>query len=259
MLISVDDMRGIEGRDEHFPRKFMVAADASLRIKSKSQFLRWTLGELQEIFPHEVTISSLNDAANKTIYKDTFCDIHLGDEALHDVVCRDDSVLNRLIRGWKKNLVPCWIDEGRKNDDEDIDILRTLKDHGFDNAVSHGMHDVNGDVMSFFVFLRVSRNVEPHHAYLLEMLIPYMHGALIRALVHDERSGVKKKFSHDLITEREKEILKWLGIGKSNWEIAVILSVSPFTVKNHVFKIMKKLHVQNRWHAVARAAELDIL
>ena len=50
-----------------------------------------------------------------------------------------------------------------------------------------------------------------------------------------------------------------IHLGKSNYEIGTILGISPLTVKNHVQKILRKLNVQNRTHAVGRALELHIL
>lgn len=53
-----------------------------------------------------------------------------------------------------------------------------------------------------------------------------------------------------LISLREKEILQALQLGKSNDEIAEMLSISPHTVKNHLTKIYKKLGVANRLQAI---------
>ena len=61
------------------------------------------------------------------------------------------------------------------------------------------------------------------------------------------------------LSAREKEILRWIHLGKSNFEIGTILSISPLTVKNHVQKILRKLNVRNRTHAVGRALQLRIL
>jgi len=55
------------------------------------------------------------------------------------------------------------------------------------------------------------------------------------------------------ISEREQEILKWVCFGKTNAEIAIILGISPNTVKNHLGRIFDKLGVRNRTQAVALA------
>lgn len=58
------------------------------------------------------------------------------------------------------------------------------------------------------------------------------------------------------LTPREQEVLRWVAEGKSNAAIAVILSVSPATVKCHVERILEKLRVENRTAAARYAVEL---
>ncbi len=55
------------------------------------------------------------------------------------------------------------------------------------------------------------------------------------------------------LTKRESEVLAWISQGKTNWEAAQILQMSPRTVNKHLEQIFKKLNVQNRT-AAARIA-----
>lgn len=48
------------------------------------------------------------------------------------------------------------------------------------------------------------------------------------------------------LTEREQEILRHLALGRTNREIAVLLVVSPETVKTHVSNILTKLQLTGR-------------
>ncbi len=47
-------------------------------------------------------------------------------------------------------------------------------------------------------------------------------------------------------TDREKEVLELLVVGRSNKEIGAALSIEERTVKAHVAKLMRKVGVQNR-------------
>ncbi len=57
----------------------------------------------------------------------------------------------------------------------------------------------------------------------------------------------------DPLTQREVEVLRLLADGAPNAAIAAALVVSVGTVKKHVFNVCRKLGVQNRTQAVARA------
>lgn len=62
--------------------------------------------------------------------------------------------------------------------------------------------------------------------------------------------GAAAKENHaDLLTKREKEVLIMMAAGNSNEKIATLLYISTHTVKNHSYKIFKKLRVPNRIQA----------
>ena len=53
-----------------------------------------------------------------------------------------------------------------------------------------------------------------------------------------------------LLTEREREILVLIGIGRNNTEIGHQLLIGESTVKTHITRIFSKLHLRDRVHAV---------
>ncbi|WP_170207559.1 LuxR C-terminal-related transcriptional regulator [Luteibacter pinisoli] len=63
----------------------------------------------------------------------------------------------------------------------------------------------------------------------------------------------------ETLTERELAVLRAVAEGLENKQIAVRLSVSPETVKEHVSNAMGKLRANNRTHAVAIALERGFL
>lgn len=58
------------------------------------------------------------------------------------------------------------------------------------------------------------------------------------------------------LTPREREVCHWLCEGKTNTEIAVILSIKPGTVKRHLENIYGKLGVSNRASALRTVLEV---
>jgi transcriptional regulator EpsA len=131
---------------------------------------------------------------------------------------------------------------------------------GADMIVGHGTHDATSRVTSFFLFACRSGSTSSKNPYLVQLAVPYLHTAWMRTQLNrsPDTPGARSSESH-ILTAREQEILKWVYHGKSNYEIGVILEISPLTVKNHVQKILRKLNVQNRTQAVGKAMELRVL
>ena len=63
----------------------------------------------------------------------------------------------------------------------------------------------------------------------------------------------------DVLTEREREVLRLVGHGLSNDEIAVELFLSPLTAKTHVSRILSKLQARDRVHLVVIAYETGLV
>ena len=83
----------------------------------------------------------------------------------------------------------------------------------------------------------------------------YKGGAIIQPNVAKKIVNMFSKMSKkesqtdtrvDELTHREKDILRNLGEGKSNKEIAEILYISEGTVKNHITSILSKLDLRDR-------------
>jgi DNA-binding CsgD family transcriptional regulator len=65
-------------------------------------------------------------------------------------------------------------------------------------------------------------------------------------LLVDEEIEDERSCGEDHLSPREQQVAEWVGEGKSNDEIGVILGISAHTVKNHLDKIFRKLGVENR-------------
>jgi DNA-binding NarL/FixJ family response regulator len=63
----------------------------------------------------------------------------------------------------------------------------------------------------------------------------------------------------DALTDREVDVLRLVGTGRTNQEIAGELFVSEATVKTHLGRIMSKLHLSSRAQAVVVAYESGLL
>jgi DNA-binding CsgD family transcriptional regulator len=59
--------------------------------------------------------------------------------------------------------------------------------------------------------------------------------------------------SNGPLSLREMEVLNYAALGKSNKQIAEIIGLSESTIKNHFSSTLRKLHANDRTHAVTLA------
>lgn len=79
-----------------------------------------------------------------------------------------------------------------------------------------------------------------------------MTSEIARRVVASFRDRAAKRDETAGLTPREEEVLGYLSKGFANKEIAVKMSVSYETVRDHLRNIYEKLHVHSRTEAVAR-------
>lgn len=84
---------------------------------------------------------------------------------------------------------------------------------------------------------------------------PEVSGELLRALYHESYIAQAQEPCKAL-TPRECEVLRELGNGLSNKEIARKLGVSISTVKHHVHKVLEKLQVERRAEAMRQVRNM---
>jgi NarL family two-component system response regulator LiaR len=81
-----------------------------------------------------------------------------------------------------------------------------------------------------------------------------LHPDIMKKLIHRATTPqVESNDPHRDLTPRELEVLSLIAQGKSNREIATILTISEKTVKTHVGSILRKLHLNDRTQAAIYA------
>lgn len=92
--------------------------------------------------------------------------------------------------------------------------------------------------------LKAIRDVMNGNIYLSPKIVTNIVKSGI-AVPGNRNSLILKSENKELLTNREKEVLKLVAEGKSSNEIATILRISPKTVKVHRLNIMNKLDIRN--------------
>jgi two-component system secretion response regulator SsrB len=70
---------------------------------------------------------------------------------------------------------------------------------------------------------------------------------------------LQEEIDTDLLTPRQRDILRLVSIGHTNREIAEVLEISVRTVEVHRFNLMRRLNVRNVAQLLRRALQLSLL
>jgi transcriptional regulator EpsA len=239
----------------------MLNMDASLRVHARPHFFSWTQGLLQSLIRHEVLVCALRSGEPMSFHIDAFSTLPSEPGRFAEVFRRDASVMPHIIRAWEENrFEPVVLEAGEGSPFAGSAMSRELIRIGATTLITHGTHDAAGQVTSFFTLACRAGSLGTRQAYLAQLVVPFLHTAWVRTQVNRPAESAGSRASDTgVLTTREREILKWIYHGKSNFEIGAILEISPLTVKNHVQKILRKLNVQNRTQAVGKALELRVL
>lgn len=92
-------------------------------------------------------------------------------------------------------------------------------------------------------------DVAPEAEHAIHLMGVYLHDAALRLTLNsasDQPRLVK-------LTAREQECLKWVAAGKTDWEIANILTIAERTAHTHIERAKQKLGVHTRVQAVVKA------
>ena len=232
--------------------EFFDVINASLSIRTPEQFCAWAQGDLQHVFPHGMLMCSIGMMENEQVDIKHLISYNFPREYLQNLHEEEGLNSSPVLTQWLKHRRPVIYQMA----EADGSVWQE-RFNRFDlrNIAAHGQSDLNHRTSSYFSFSRIPGKLTIRHARLLEMLVPHMHVALLRAIKGKKKVPRNPKFQFPSLTGRELEVLKWLGTGKTNWEIAQVLSISENTVKNHVQRLLFKLKANTRAQAVALGLE----
>ena len=229
----------------------------SFAVQKHVDFFKWLQGSVSQILPHDVLVAAWGDFSSGDLNFDVSSNIEdIRTQKLIDA----PGVFAYLM----SNLHQRWVDNGNKwfrinyFDAEGINAQSptqfTSKLVGMNSLLVYGVKDTRGKNDCIYVFFDKAREFQVQHS-VLGLLMPHVDAAL-RRVEYIENSSTEVEMIEDLnlggLSDREHEILHWVKTGKTNFEIGLILSISPNTVKNHLKRIFQKLDVSCRAQAAAK-------
>ncbi|MEQ1599435.1 MAG: XrtB/PEP-CTERM-associated transcriptional regulator EpsA [Methylotenera sp.] len=258
-LIDIDRERHTVMEDkttnQNWEHVFNVIQD-SFAVQKHVDFFKWLQSSVSVVLPHDVLVAAWGDFATGNLNFDVSSNI---DDIRTQKLIDAPGVFAYLMT----NLHQRWLDNGERwfrinffdaagiNAQSPTPFTRKLA--GMNSLLVYGVRDTRDKNDCIYVFFDKAREFQVQHS-VLGLLMPHVDAALRR--VESMETTIQEDTISDLqiagLSEREQEILHWVKTGKTNFEIGMILTISPNTVKNHLKRIFQKLDVSCRAQAVAR-------
>jgi two-component system secretion response regulator SsrB len=80
-----------------------------------------------------------------------------------------------------------------------------------------------------------------------------------RTALNRKVQPLQEEIDTELLTPRQRDILRLVSIGHTNREIAEVLEISVRTVEVHRFNLMRRLNVRNVAQLLRRSLQLGLL
>jgi len=243
---------------EESARFLRIVAQSSL-ISRHYEIYRWLNGEVQHFLPHDVLVCAWGDFSSWRLQIDITSGLP-GVRTGELAQCRLDDLVHRAHAQW--------IDAGRKpvllNAGEAATpqapcacaihlALRAMR-----SILVHGVRDARAGTDNLYIALSSGSltrgRARQRFESLADALIAQIDGAFRKVAAFPPQGAPASPAAGSVLdlSEREREILDSVREGKTNVDIALALDISPFTVKNHVQRIFRKIGVSNRTQAAAR-------
>ena len=144
--------------------------------------------------------------------------------------------------GWKRRV---------RTDGKEQVVCRLFKTHDINSGVYFNVHSASGEQGA------VSFSGNRKAASESELMELNYHSSLI----FDRTCALSESEFTDRpsLSKREKECITWTSLGKTSYEIGVILGLSEHTINNYLANVCRKLGAVNRAHLVGIALRSKIL
>jgi LuxR family quorum-sensing transcriptional regulator LasR len=168
------------------------------------------------------------------------------------------AVIDPTVQHCMASVLPIRWSEQIYKSDVQLEFREEASAHGLINGLTFPMHGPQGQFGTFSLSVdmgdeETAKQFIQHHWATLSLV---KDTALAGAL---KFVGTAKKNVEVSLTNREREVLQWSAIGKTNWEISNICNCSEATVDFHFKNIRRKLGVSTRSAAAVLALSMKII
>jgi transcriptional regulator EpsA len=251
---------------------------AALSARSQLGWSQWLQGEIQAVLPHHALIAAWGDFASGDLAYDVIT--RSPGLSMH-------ALSKDIIEPLAQTLFDQWIAAGQVPLAVDTRCLSSAGSVLLPLSpcvMAHGVQDRRSGQDCLYIFVGPDDLASIYSRNLCRMALPFIdtafrqlsdRGQPVASQTMSETGFSNSSFAQcgavpadsvehgdpvwgegqagergSTLSARELEVMEWVRMGKTNSEIAIILNLSMFTVKNHMRRIYRKLDVLNRAQAV---------
>lgn len=253
--------KGMQLNAEESARFVRIVAECG-RIRRHYDLFRWLGGELQHFLPHDALLSAWGDFDSGELKLDVTSGLP-GVRTAQLAHCRVAPLVREAYGRWvEAGRQPVLLKPADIESEYRCHCALHVALRGMQALIVHGVHDKRSSRDSLFIAMSggpfAKGRSMTRFISVLDPLIAQIDAAFrkVPAMRLPACSSPSSEGSNVLdLSARELEVLESICRGRTNLAIASALDISPFTVKNHVQRIFRKIGVTNRTQAAARYAE----
>ncbi len=226
-------------------------------LKTVDEFKEWARRKIRPIFPHETLACGYGHLHAGGVALDYVVTVDYPIGHLQGIRNKAGGIDTPILRRWLATREPQLFEVDHPWPDIPAAWLESFRAHGMKNTAAHAVYDTERCVGTYHSFHRIPGRLTSAHAEALKRLAPIMHEVLCRVIGQlNMQNGFVTRFAG--LNLRDKELAQWVGLGKTNGEIAILTGLSENTVKHHLTSIFSELAVETRAQLVHRLTEYEM-
>jgi len=241
--------------------RFSSAVEGSFDVGSRQQFFVWTQSAVQGLVPHQILLCGVRDPGSQAMLLEHFSASRYFRKEQFDAVGHPQlGLLQALLAAYADSGDIMLFSPLSQADSPARHLDEVVAGNELQNLAAMLVQGVDGQVEAWYGFARVSSDFDAELRRRIELMVPHIHRTFVRVLARERGIAMRiEPAGERLITRRQAEILLLIRDGKTNAEIADLLECSPWTIKNHIQNILRRLNTNSRAHAIAVAMRKGIL
>jgi LuxR family transcriptional regulator, quorum-sensing system regulator CviR len=229
--------------------------DVSLHCTREEELRRIVL-RLQGLIPYEFALCALSGISCRSNEPYRMINVSYPSSWLEVYISEQFDKIDPVVAEHRLHFsLQYWPDSYRKHP-EAKQFVTSASDYGLKTGYSYGLKTPGSDNATLFCFGGRSMERQIRTSDILWHIVPHLHEALVRSVTPQ---AIRSRLSDSILSLREKEVLNWVKVGKTTWEISMILTISERTVKFHIQNILQKVDATNRAQAVAICMEKGVI